>query len=271
MNTTQRLENKVAIITGAGSGIGRTTALLFGKEGADLCIIDYKNTDNLDALAEEIRGMGSKVLPLKVDIRLESDVKMMAEDTVKEFGRVDILVNNAGTVTRKSLESTTEGDLNDMLDTDLKGTFRCLKYLVPYMKKLKKGKIVNISSIAAIISYGYPAYSAAKAGILGLTLSLVYELASYGININVICPGVIETSINLDTLSNPQIRQKTIDLIPFGRLGRTEDIANCALFLSSKDSDFITGQKLIVDGGMTSVIQFGEVGKTLRAFHEEKK
>lgn len=268
MGNTQRLKNKVAVITGAGSGIGRTTALLFGKEGADLCIVD-KEMENLNGVAKDIRDLGRKVIPLKVDVRQSSDIKMMVEETVNEFGRIDILLNNAGIVIRKDIDGTSEEEWNDMLDIDLSGIFRCIKYVLPHMKRAKKGKIISISSIAAHICYGYPAYSAAKAGILGLTHSLVGELASFGIAINAVSPGVIETPINAETLSDPQIRQKTINLIPLGRLGKTEDIAKAALFLACEDSDFITGQTLIVDGGMSSVIQFGETAKVIGTFHEK--
>ena len=270
MNNTKRIEKKVAIITGAGSGIGRTTASLFAQEGAYLCIVD-KNEKNLNKVVEELSGLGGKVIGFKVDVTIESEVKMMIEKTVKEFGKIEILVNNAGTVIRKNIDGTTEEDLNHILDVDLKGVFRCIKHALPHMKKNEKGKIICLSSIAAHISYGYPAYSSAKGGILGLAHSLVGELASYGITINVVSPGVTETPINTETLSNPQIRKKTIDLIPLGRLGRTEDIAKAILFFASDDSDFVTGQTLIVDGGMTSVIQFGETAKVIGTFHEKGK
>jgi len=244
-----RLENKVAIVTGAGSGIGKGIALRFAEEGANVVIADI-NLERAQDTAREIEALGRKSLAVKTDVTSLASIEQMVKTTVDEFGKVDILVNNAGIYIQKPLQETTEEDWNRTIDINLKGVFLCTKAVVPHILKQGKGKIVNIASIAGEVGFAYSsAYCASKGGVISLTKELALELAPKKINVNAIGPGVIETPMTKGMLEDKSTREVLLRSTPYGRTGKPEDIANAALYLASDESDFVNGVTLFVDGG----------------------
>jgi 3-oxoacyl-[acyl-carrier protein] reductase len=244
-----KLKDKVAIITGAGQGIGKEIALTFAREGAKVVVTDITGKEK--EVAEEIERMGGEAIALKVDVSKMEDAKKMAEEALKAFGRIDILVNNAGIYPSKPFVEMTESDWDKVINVNLKGTFNCTKAVVETMIKQKYGKIINITSIAGTV-VGFPQlthYCASKAGITGFTRALALELAPYGINVNAIAPGPIETP-GTQALGK-EAYENFKKLIPIGRWGKPEDIANLAVFLASDESSNITGQVIVSDGGYT--------------------
>ncbi|MBN2135687.1 MAG: glucose 1-dehydrogenase, partial [Acidobacteria bacterium] len=249
-----QLENKTAIITGAGSGIGRAIAKRFAEEGAGVVIAEIK-PDAGKKVEEEIRKAGHKALFVETDVSKSKSVENMVNKTIEEFGKVDILVNDAGILIKKFILEMTEEDWDKVLDTNLKGAFLCIKHSVKYMIEQKKGKIVNIASMGAVIGlhndYGY---CASKGGIMSLTTSLGIDLAPLGINVNAIGPGVIDTPMINDTATQGKdFKKNGIEKTPRGVIGKPEDIASAALYLASDESDFVVGQTIFVDGGFISV------------------
>lgn len=249
----ERLKNKVAIITGAATGIGRGIALRFHEEGAKIAILDI----NMDGMKETMKLMGAKekdVLLIKGDIRVLSEIKAFVKQVGTTFGTIDILVNNAGTchdMSKGGVLSTTNDAWDDTIAVDLTGPFRLIQEVVPYMIKQNKGKIVNIASTAAIRAVsGQTAYTAAKGGLLTLGMMLADELGEHQININTICPGSIVTPLITALAFKDEVLKKQWESNqPMGRLGQPLDIANCALFLASEESDYISGVSISVDGG----------------------
>ena len=249
------LSNKVAIITGGARGIGRGIAIKFVEEGCSPVIVDVLAAEGRKTV-EELSKKGRNVVFIKCDVTNSSQVKEMVDQVIRKFGKVDILINNAGiTGLPKSVAETTEEEWDRVLSINLKGVFLCCKAVVPYMKEKKYGKIVNISSLAAI-SPGAPMihYSSSKAGVLGLTLDLALELASFNIYVNAILPGVIHTDM-FDQIIPPSVNKEDFltDLgkmaAPMGKVGMPEDIAGVALFLASDLSRCVTGDRIIVGGG----------------------
>lgn len=244
-----KLKNKVAIVTGAATGIGKAIAVALAREGANVVINFHiqRATETLN----EITALGCSGIAIKADISNIIEVEDMVEKVLKSFGRVDILVNNAAIVSSTPLEDITDEEWNNVMSVNLKGVFNCIRAVAKYMKKQKYGKIINISSSSAITggttaAVG-PHYVASKAGIIGLTKSLAKGLSSYGININVIAPGLIETEM---FQKSNHIGRSVLQLIPLGRLGRPEDVAEVAVFLASDNANYITGETLLVDGGL---------------------
>lgn len=242
------LENKVAIVTGSGQGIGRQIALTLAGQGADIAVCDI-NKEGADSVVKEIQALGRNAVSYKVDV---SDIKSVEEtvqkvlDTLK---KIDILVNNAGITRDALLVRMKDEDWDLVLKINLTGTFNFTKAVAKHMMRQRCGKIVNIASVIGLIgNVGQTNYAASKAGIIGLTKSCARELAPRGITVNAIAPGFIATQMT-ERLSE-DIKQKMLENIPLGKFGTPEDVANTALFLAGPQSDYITGQVINVCGGM---------------------
>ncbi len=245
-----RLDGKVGIVTGGGTGIGKAIAVAFAKEGAKVAITG-RRTDKLQDALTEMRTDGGKAIAVAGDVSRINDVNRMVEETLKAFGRLDILVNNAGILTSTDVAGHTEKIWDDTIDINLKGAFLCIQRAVPEMLKQGKGKIINIASIAGHI--GFPnaaAYCASKGGIMGMTKALAMELAPKRINVNAIGPGDIRTPLNEHLLRDAVYLKGRIDQTPYGRVGEVTDIAPAAVYLASDESDFVNGVTLFVDGGL---------------------
>ena len=250
------LSNRVAIVTGGARGIGGAIALKFADEGCSLVIADLREKEAEQTL-EEIAEKDSKGIFIKCDHTDSRQVKDMAEEAVSTFGGIDILVNNAGGFGRPTpLADLTEDEWDKSLSLNLKGVFLCCKEAAPYMMEKHYGKIINISSLAAITA-GPPNthYSASKGGVLSLTFDLSRQLAPYNICVNTILPGIIRTamwdnSVPSGTSVDDYMQQRADNMIPLQRVGTPDDVANVALFLASYLSDYVTGDRIIVGGGL---------------------
>lgn len=245
-----RLKDKVAIVTGAATGIGRAIALAFADEGADVCCATDKNLDGIKRTAEEIQRKGHKAIWEQVDVAKLSDIDKMVASTVDNFGKIDILVNNAGIYIMAPVLEFTEADWDTTLDVMLKGTFFSTQRVLPYMLKQGKGKIINIASTFGQVGFvNVPAYCAAKGGVINLTRQLALELAPSKINVNAIGPGTTDTPLMRPDLEKPERARLYLEKIPYGRVAQPEEIAAAAVFLASDESDFVNGHTLFVDGG----------------------
>lgn len=243
------LEGRVALVTGASRGIGRAIALALAGEGAELAVNFRQNRQAADQVVAEISKLGRKALAIQADVRHPDQVKAMVGEVHAEPGGPHILVNNAGIVRDKPLAFMTEDEWDEVVDTSLKGAFLCTKAAARLMVRARWGRIINISSDAALLGDAQRAnYCAAKAGLLGLTRAAARELAPQGITVNAIAPGIIETDM---TAGMGEARRKALlDLIPLGRLGQADDVAALAAFLAGDDAAYITGQVFCVDGGL---------------------
>ena len=243
-----KLKNKVAIITGAGRGIGRSIAIAFAKEGAKV-VVNSLHKDHAESVAKEIKKAGGIAIGIAGDVSSSKDVKAMFDATMKKFKKIDILVNNAGVVHFEPFVKITEKEWNETVSVDLKGTFLCSQAAAKAMKK--GGRIINISSIAGVVGFPQLApYCASKGGVIELTRELALELAP-NIAVNGIGPGVIETDMTKDLLSDKKAREGLLASIPMGRAGKPEEIAKATVFLASEDSSYMTGQTIYIDGGWT--------------------
>ncbi|WP_062105106.1 3-oxoacyl-[acyl-carrier-protein] reductase [Bacillus niameyensis] len=244
-----KLEGKVAIVTGASRGIGKEIAIFLAKEGANV-VVNYSGSEaKAKATMDEIISLGRKAMIYQCDVSNMTDVQEMVKETVHEFGKLDILVNNAGITRDNLLMRMKEDEWDDVLNINLKGVFNCIKAVSRQMMKQRFGRIINISSVVgASGNPGQANYSAAKAGVFGLTKTSAMELASRGITVNAIAPGFIRTDMT-DELPE-ETKEAMLKQIPLGTFGEVADIANLAVFLSSDESKYITGQTLHVNGGM---------------------
>ncbi len=246
-----KLDNKIAIVTGARKGIGRAIALALAKEGANVVVSDVSQED-CQKVVTEIKALGRKGLALKCDVSSRVEVEDMIRRTVAEFGKVDILVNNAGVISFKPFLELTDEDWDNTLNVNLKGQFLCARAVAGEMVKNKWGRIINVASISSGgCGIAFPLiahYTASKGGVMALTEALALELTPQGINVNAICPGAIDTDMAKGTKESGQIEQVLLR-IPKGRLGQPEDIANLAVFLASEESDYISGAAIVIDGG----------------------
>ena len=237
-----KLAGRVALITGAGSGIGQATALLFAKEGAKVVVADCAPRGGQETV-KMIKEAGGDALYTQADVSKATDVEKMVTVTMKSYGRIDILFNNAGVFSRfASTAETTEEDWELAINTNLKGVFLCTKYAIPVMLKQGKGVIINTSSGAGLVaSPGLLAYGVSKAGVIHLTKTAALEYARQNIRVNCICPGAIDTPMHAPFLAEGFSREPLIVGVPLGRMGQPSEIAQAALYLACDDSSFVTG------------------------------
>jgi 3-oxoacyl-[acyl-carrier protein] reductase len=248
MADMKQLENQIAVVTGAGRGIGRAIALKLAAHGADIAAVDLK-TEFVQETVEEARKLGRKAWTVAANVSEAASVEAAVEQILKEAGRVDILVNNAGITKDGLLMRMSEADWDAVLDINLKGTFLFTKAFSRAFVKQRSGRIVNIASVIGLIgNAGQCNYAASKAGVIGLTKSCAREFASRGITVNAIAPGFIQTAMT-DKLSQEQ-KDAITKQIPLACLGQAEDVAAAALFFASPAARYVTGQVLAVDGGM---------------------
>lgn len=243
-----QLANQIAVVTGAGRGIGRAVALKYAAEGADVVVVS-RTAENSEKVAVEIRALGRKAWAYAVDVADGAAVAAAAEKILTECGRVDVLVNNAGVTRDGLLMRMSEADWDTVLDTNLKGAFLFTKAFTRAFAKQRSGRIINVASVIGLIgNAGQTNYAASKAGLIGFTQSVARELAGRGVTCNALAPGFIETDMTAEL--NAEIRTELLKRIPLGSFGQAEDIAGAALFLASPAARYITGQVLTVDGGM---------------------
>jgi len=243
-----QLDNLTAVVTGAGRGIGQAIALKYAAAGADVVCLSRTAT-NAEKAAQEVQALGRKTMALAVDVSDAEAIQAAADKILTDWGRVDILVNNAGVTRDGLLMRMSDDDWNTVLDTNLKGCFLTTRAFVRAFIKQRSGRIINVTSVIGLMgNAGQCNYAASKAGIIGLTKSVARELGSRGITVNAIAPGFIET--DMTAVLNEIVRKGVLERIPLGSLGQVEDIASAALFLAGAGARYITGQVLVVDGGM---------------------
>ncbi len=246
----RRLEDKVAIVTGGARGLGKVFSLAMAEQGAKLAVADILDKE-AQKTAEEIWAKGGAAILLKADVTSEEDTLRMVEETVKQFGRIDILVNNAAMVygiTRKPFTEIPVAEWDKMMTVNLKGVFLCCRAVFPQMKKQRKGKIINLTSETAFTGSKHLIhYVTSKGGIISFTRALAGEVGQYGICVNAVAPGFTDSESSRTVIND--IAKYDVSLTPLGRLEQPKDLVGAIIFLASNESDFITGQTLVVDGG----------------------
>jgi len=247
-----RLKDKVAIVTGASSGIGSAIALAFGREGAKVCINYNKSREGAEKVHKAIQATGGTSLVVQADVGRVSEIERLVAETVSKLGGLDIMVNNAGIDIPGPITTVEEEDFDRLIAVNLKGMYFGSKAAIVHMLDHGGGSIINISSLAAVCgTTGLSAYSATKGGIVGFSKSLAVEYALQNIRVNVICPGYIRTGMTAQFLEG--VEEFVVDCTPMGRIGIPDEIAPAAVYLASDDSRFMTGQALVVDGGFSVV------------------
>ena len=246
-----RLNGKVAIITGAATGIGRAAAMLFSKEGAKVVVAD-RNVEQGELTASEIKKLGGESIFLSTDVSKASEVKNMVDEAVSAYGKLDVLVNNAGVLIRTSrLHEVSELEWDLTLNTDVKGVFLCSKYAIPYMLE-NGGSVINVSSTSGIrASLISSSYGVAKAGVISLTLTASQEYAENGIRFNAVVPGIIDTPQSRGSTGSTEEFELRVSENPGGRVGGPKDVAYMMLFLASDESSYVSGASFVIDGGRT--------------------
>ena len=241
--------DKCALITGATRGIGKQIAITLAKQGYNIALNYRKENEELENTKKEIEEIGVQILAVKGDVANFEDCENFVKQVIERFGQIDVLVNNAGITKDMLLMRMKKEDFEQVIDTNLVGTFNVTKNVVPYMMKARSGRIINISSVVGISgNAGQTNYSASKAGIIGFTKSLAKEIASRNILVNAVAPGFIET--NMTDVLKDDVKQEIAKNIPLKRMGTAQDVANVVKFFASDDSSYITGQVINVDGGM---------------------
>ncbi|WP_080874788.1 3-oxoacyl-[acyl-carrier-protein] reductase [Oceanobacillus timonensis] len=243
------LQGQTAVVTGASRGIGREIALELAKNGANV-VVNYSGSEaKAEEVVTEVEELGVKAVKIQANVSDEESVKQLMKQAVKEFGSIDILVNNAGITKDNLLMRMKEEEFDQVIQTNLKGTFLCTKAVTRQMMKQKSGRIINVASIVGVSGNpGQANYVAAKAGVIGLTKTTAKELASRNILVNAVAPGFISTDMT-DQLSEEQ-QESLLQLVPLERFGKPEDVARVIRFLASEDANYITGQTIHIDGGM---------------------
>jgi glucose 1-dehydrogenase len=247
-----KLQGKVALVTGSGQGIGQAIAQRLGAEGASIIINYRSDLSEAEETKAKVEAAGGKGFIVKADIGVVSDVQSLIQQAIDHFGQLDILVNNAGIEEDAKFCEITEADYDAVMNTNLKGAFFATQALVKHLLATKRpGKIINISSVHEELPFpNFTTYCASKGGLKMMTRNLAVELGSYGININNVAPGAIQTPINADLLNNHKQLGSLLKNIPLGRIGKPQDVASLVAFLASPDADYITGTTLFVDGGL---------------------
>ena len=243
------LENKIAVVTGAGRGIGRGIALALAREGA-MVVVNYNGSkERAEEVVRTIEEAGGKAAAIQCNIRDFEAAKEFFANVVKEYGKIDILVNNAGITKDNLMMKMSEEEFQSVIQTNLAGTFHGVKFVTRPMMKQRQGRIINIASVSGVIgNMGQANYSASKAGVIGLTKAAAKELASRNITVNAVAPGFVATEMT-DVLSD-SVKEAAVATIPLGRFGEVEDIAETVVFLASDKAKYITGQVICVDGGI---------------------
>jgi 3-oxoacyl-[acyl-carrier protein] reductase len=245
-----RLRAKTAIVTGAAQGIGAAVARAFAEEGARLCAVDLR-LDGAEALAAKLRAGGADAMAVACDVARRDQVDAMVDAATRRFGSIDILVNNAGITRPAMLHKMSEAQWDEVIAVHLKGCFNCLQAVVPGMMERRYGRIINVTSTAGVLgTIGQINYSAAKAGIVGMTLSAAKELARYSITVNAVAPGAA-TPMTETIRTDERFKTKYLERIPLGRWAEPEEIAPVFVFLASDAASYVTGQVLAADGGLT--------------------
>jgi len=255
LENIMRLQSKVALITGGGSGIGKASCLLFAREGAKVVVVDL-SSGTAEATAREIRDAGGDARAVAADVSKAKDAEAMVGFAEKSYGRLDVVFNNAGVFHPKdeSVTDTPEEIWDFVIDVNLKGVFLGCKYAVPALLRAGGGSIVNTASFVAVMGAAVPqiAYTASKGGVLAMTREIAVEFARQNIRANALCPGPVETPLLAELLADPARRNRRLVHIPAGRFARAEEMANAALFLASDESSYVNGSTFLVDGGITA-------------------
>ncbi|MGI5901104.1 MAG: 3-oxoacyl-[acyl-carrier-protein] reductase [Desulfitobacteriia bacterium] len=243
------LKGKIALVSGGSRGIGRAIALELACQGADLVLNYVHNKAAAEETAQEIKNLGRRVLVLQADVSEYSEVESLVKRAKEEFGTIDILVNNAGVTRDSLLVRMTEKDFDEVLRVNLKGAFNCSRQVVPLMIRQRSGRIINISSVVGLVgNAGQANYAASKAALIGFTKSLAREIGSRGITVNAVAPGFIETDMTSGLAE--KVKNTIKETIALRKLGTAQNIADTVCFLASKKAEYITGQVIVVDGGM---------------------
>ena len=250
---SMRLDGRVAIVTGGGTGLGRAGALAFAAAGADVAIA-ARQLERCEAVAAEIRATGRRAIAVAADITRSADCRALADRVAAELGRIDILFNNAGITSARPFLEMPEDEWRRIVDVNLNGTYLCTRAVAPRMVAQKSGRIINMGSVLSVRAAGNrSAYSATKAAVANLTRALAIEFGPHGITVNAIGPTVIVTDLNRDLIQKqPQFYNEFLKRVPMGRFGQPEDIAGALVFLASPAASLVTGQILCIDGGYTA-------------------
>jgi 3-oxoacyl-[acyl-carrier protein] reductase len=241
------LKDKVILVTGASRGIGRATALLLAEQGAKVIVNYNKSEKEAEEVISVIRGKGKEAILIKANVANEEEIKEMFTEIREKFGRIDVLVNNAGIMKNNLLLMTKTDEFNEIVETNCKGVFLCMRAAAKMMMKKMSGKIINLSSIVGVNgNSGQIVYSGSKAFLIGVTKSAAKELGMYGITVNAVAPGLIDTDLIKDLKED--IKQDLVNNISLGRIGTPEDVAKVILFLCSELSDYVSGQVIGIDG-----------------------